>query len=210
MPRTSLFVDGFNLYHSVKDNPKHKWLDIRKLFGHIFPHLADDLTIYYFTALANWLPQSRDRHKIFIKALNSTGVRDLYGNFKIKSRHCKLCNRNYSGHEEKESDVNLAVQFVSLAYQNAYDVGIILSGDNDLCPSIKEVRHAFPERRLGVLLPVGRRANKLKEAANFHAKITGELLDASLFPDVIQVDKTTFLVRPLEWEQLPPKHCWLP
>ena len=41
---------------------------------------------------------------------------------------------------EKGVDVALAIDFVSLAYQGAYDVGIIVSRDTDLLPALEAVR----------------------------------------------------------------------
>ncbi len=199
IPRVSLFVDGFNLYHSVKFNPRYKWLDIRALFAATFPHLSTNLTVYYFTALAHWLPKSMSRHNVFIRALRTTGVKCIYGNFKPKDRYCPLCGRYYEAHEEKESDVNLAVQLVSLAYRDEYDIGIILSGDNDLSPAIQEVKAYFPSKRIGVLLPINRRAQKLKSVADFNAKITVGLVEASLFPDVIITPTGQLIHCPAEW-----------
>lgn len=41
--------------------------------------------------------------------------------------------------QEKGIDVALAVDFISLAYQRAYDVGIIASHDTDLLPALERV-----------------------------------------------------------------------
>jgi hypothetical protein len=192
-------VDGFNLYHSVKGVSGGKWLDIRKLFGLIYPHLKNDLTIYYFTALANWLPESMRRHKIFIRALEFTQIIPLYGKFKPKERYCNRCERNYWGHEEKESDVYLASKLVQLAYDDAYEIGIVLSGDNDLTPAIRIVRERFPEKMIGVLLPIGRKAKRLKTAASFNSKITADHIRASLFPSEISISITETIYCPPEW-----------
>lgn len=44
------------------------------------------------------------------------------------------------GGREKQVDVYLATQIVALAYENAYDVGIIISGDEDFVPAIEIVQ----------------------------------------------------------------------
>lgn len=41
------------------------------------------------------------------------------------------------GSREKQVDVYLATQIVALAYENAYDVGILVSGDEDFVPAIE-------------------------------------------------------------------------
>lgn len=50
--------------------------------------------------------------------------------------------RNYPAAppQEKGIDVALAVDFVRLAFQGAYDVGIIASHDTDLAPALEAVR----------------------------------------------------------------------
>jgi len=45
--------------------------------------------------------------------------------------------------EEKGIDVALAIDFVALAIDGAYDVGIIASTDTDLRPAIEYVLHKF-------------------------------------------------------------------
>ena len=46
--------------------------------------------------------------------------------------------------QEKGIDVALAVDFVRLALQGAYDVGVMMSTDNDLLPALETVRDHGP------------------------------------------------------------------
>ena len=48
--------------------------------------------------------------------------------------------------QEKGVDVALAVDFVKLAIEGDYDVGVILSTDNDLLPALEVVRNYDPSR----------------------------------------------------------------
>lgn len=43
--------------------------------------------------------------------------------------------------QEKGTDINLAVSMLSKGYQNAYDIAILVSGDTDYIPVIKELHH---------------------------------------------------------------------
>ena len=53
--------------------------------------------------------------------------------------------------QEKGIDVALAVDFVRLAIQGAYDVGVMMSTDNDLLPALETVRvHGPPGCRVEV------------------------------------------------------------
>ena len=44
------------------------------------------------------------------------------------------------GHGEKQVDVYLATQMVALAYENAYDIAYLISGDEDFAPAIELVQ----------------------------------------------------------------------
>ena len=48
--------------------------------------------------------------------------------------------------QEKGIDVALAVDFVKLAIEGDYDVGVMLSTDNDLLPALEVVRGHDPVR----------------------------------------------------------------
>ena len=58
--------------------------------------------------------------------------------------------------QEKGIDVALAVDFVRLAIDGAYDVGVMMSTDNDLLPALEAVRDHGPS---GVLRRSGRLGN---------------------------------------------------
>lgn len=89
MPRINALVDGFNLYHSIQDDiryHRYKWLNVDKLLRTYYPIGLEK--IYYFTSLTLWDPHKVARHKIFIRALESTGIEIVYGKFKDRDRRC--------------------------------------------------------------------------------------------------------------------------
>jgi len=104
MNQVTFLVDGFNLYHSVRDAEKifknsTTWLDIKKLcssYLHLIGHVVSDKTelknIYYFSALAKHLeathPDVTARHQDFIKCLKDTGVLIELSRFKPKEIKC--------------------------------------------------------------------------------------------------------------------------
>ncbi|MBI1803243.1 MAG: NYN domain-containing protein [Ignavibacteriae bacterium] len=202
MNRVVFFVDGFNLYHSINDNPayhKYKWLDIAKL-ARAFLTQQDRLEdIFYFTALTTWNSPKMARHKLFIKALELRNVKVVYGEFRSKDRFCSLCKKTYRVHEEKQTDVNIAIHLFRLAIEDRYDTALIISGDSDLLPSIKAVQLAFPTKKIGVIIPFGRRAEELKQVCDRHMKIKLHHLDSSMFPDEIDLGNGQKLHRPVTW-----------
>ena len=41
---------------------------------------------------------------------------------------------------EKKIDIKIAIDIVSLAYENAYDTAVLVSGDGDFVPVVKKVK----------------------------------------------------------------------
>ena len=52
---------------------------------------------------------------------------------------------------EKGTDVNIAVDLVSLAFHNAYDEAVLLSADTDYEPAINKVRQYGKNAVLGIV-----------------------------------------------------------
>jgi len=157
--RTVAFVDGFNLYHALRGLGENhlKWLDLRRLLLHFTPAPQLELSkVLYFSAYATWLPEAYARHRAYVAALEATGVEVVLGKFKIKERSCKYCDRRWTGHEEKETDVNVALHLLELGYSNAFDRALLVSADSDLAPAVRAVRRLFPEKEVRILTPPGR------------------------------------------------------
>lgn len=70
----------------------------------------------------------------------------VLGRLKEKDRECFACGKTWTDHEEKETDVNLAVYLIDLAYQDAYDRALLFSGDSDLVPAVRLVKRRFPKK----------------------------------------------------------------
>lgn len=110
MIRVACYVDGFNVYHAIDDMSRAtrgelnhlKWLDLRKLMT-IFtdPAVHNIVSVKYFSAYATWKPQQCARHKVYVAALENTGVDIILGQFKEKQVFCKNCLTFFTGHEEK-------------------------------------------------------------------------------------------------------------
>ena len=158
MRRVIAYVDGFNLYHAIADlkRPHLKWLNLHALAASICRPDEDLIGVHYFTAYATWIPGSVGRHREYIAALRHAGVRCVVGHFKEKHRQCKSCGATWIGHEEKETDVAIAVKLVADAFTDAYDRALIISADSDLGPAIKTVQHHFPSKLIDVIAPPDR------------------------------------------------------
>lgn len=173
--RVACFIDGFNLYHAIDDlarfptvNPKNKpppdpsrqylkWVDLRRLTEHFVDLEHQEIVgVYYFSAFANHRPPQLLRHREYVKALESVGVQAQMGYFKRKDRYCRKCGALWKSHEEKETDVNLALSLLRGAWKMEYDRALIVSSDSDLAPPVRMARDEFPNLEFRVLAPPGR------------------------------------------------------
>lgn len=204
MRRVACFVDGFNLYHAIDDlnrpqrhqnntGPKHhlKWLDLWSLAESYLQRSQESLTaVFYFSAYATWLPDAFHRHRQYVAALQQRGVQVVLGNFKEKRRKCLQCGTVWTAHEEKESDVNLAVHLLHHAHLDTYDKALILTADTDLVPAIQLLRADFPAKNLTALIPQARfgHANALRQACHHAARIDEARLGRCLLPERIEDD----------------------
>lgn len=114
---------------------------------------------------------------------------------------CRICGKEYSTFEEKQTDVNIAITLFQEAINNEFDTAIIISGDSDLIPAIDGIKKIFPAKEIGLVIPIGRRANELKNVCDFHMKMKEKHLRSSQFPDSIVIDpaKNVVLNRPPTW-----------
>jgi len=134
--RIAIFIDGSNLYYSLK-NLKISRIDFQKLFKLL---IKDNLLIsaFYYNAPLNIKvnPKTYWEQQKFFNELRKIP------NFKVilcKLRKHKRKDGNYV-FDVKGDDVHLAVDLVSGAYENLYDTAIIVSGDEDFVPAIKKAQ----------------------------------------------------------------------
>ena len=202
MLRVSVFVDGFNVYHALDEKPqyhKYKWLDYRAL-AQCYVGGRETLTeVYCFTALATWNPDKVKKHRLYLRALEKQGVRIVMGKFKRKDRRCRVCRKDYRTFEEKLTDVNIAIHLFRGAYLDEYDKAILITGDSDILPAVEAVRDIFPTKPVGVVIPIGRRAEELKQACDSHFKMKERHLAKSQLPEMVDGGALGDLNRPTSW-----------
>ncbi len=128
------------------------------------------------------------RHRLYIRALELTGVHTVYGAFKKKDVFCTHCKQMFIKREEKRTDVNIAIHVQGLAQKDMYDRALLLTGDSDLIPAVEWVRTQYPEKRISVIVPIGRPVTQhLRAAANDHSKIKESHLQALSLPAIIHL-----------------------
>ncbi|MEQ6289635.1 NYN domain-containing protein [Vogesella sp. GCM10023246] len=208
--RVACFVDGFNLYHAIdelrdaRNKPLNhlKWVNLWALTERLIQQSNEEVVaVYYFSARATWLPDSVARHDLYLQALGSVGVNLCMGNFKKKKRSCKNCGATWDGHEEKESDVSLALALLNESWKDSFDKAIVMTADTDIVPVIKMVKSQFPGKTIVSAIPERRFGNALELRQNCDSaqRIKQQHIETSLFPEKISIGGGTEVVRPVKY-----------
>lgn len=134
--RLMIFIDGSNLFHGIRH------LNIKIDYGKLVEFLRESRRLvrtYFYTAV----PQDKDikkgtpeweslmRQKRFLDELTFSGIKVRLANLK------RLPSGEFV---EKEVDIMLATDMLSLAFRNAYDTAILVSGDSDFVYTVEEVQ----------------------------------------------------------------------
>lgn len=207
--RTSVYVDGFNLYFGALKGTPYKWLNIRSLCEYLLEPHNQVNAIKYFTAFVSGTPTNPDKsqhQQIYIRALRHSCpetevIKGLFRTYEVTKRlvtpisgvrHAKVIETT-----EKGSDVNLAVHLINDAWLNRFDCAIVISGDSDLAESIRLVRQHHPHKVVGVISPGKRSMSKeLIKAASFVRAVSTSSLIASQLPNPIP---GTSIRKPNDW-----------
>lgn len=101
----------------------------------------------------------------------------------------------------KESDVNLALALLDLAYKDRYDHAFVVTRDSDIAPAMHKVKQNFPNKKITTLATFNyRHSSELLQASDASKSINLHHITTSLFPSHIYDDGGNLVVeRPLEY-----------
>lgn len=178
MKRVVLFIDGNNFYFGLKklygDSKELSNFNFNK-FGEVLAKGQDLLRIFYYNAPLDYSesPQKYAKQQKFFEKIKDTE--------KVKLILCRLQKRKIKGTNKfyyvvKGDDIHLAVDMVKGAYENAFDVSILVSGDGDFIRAVevvqekgKSVENAYFKSLLSW---------HLKQECDKSIKLTKEILDS--------------------------------
>jgi uncharacterized LabA/DUF88 family protein len=211
MNRVTFLVDGFNVYHSILRFKREtgyiaKWLNLESLcnsYIHLFGKDAKLESIYYFSALPNYLtsqnPDKIKRHQIYINCLQSTGIKIELGRFKKKDVYCPKCRSTILKHEEKETDVAIAVKLFEVFHTNSCDTAVIVSGDTDLSPAIRTCKKLFKNKEIVFAFPYARMNRELSSLVPNSFTISGKQYIKHQFPNPVILNDGRTIYKPKPW-----------
>ena len=133
--RVMIFIDGSNLYHSLKNIFGRTDLDIGKFCRNILGR-RKLVRIYYYNAKVGMKEEpERYRHQqAFFAGVNAIPYSEL--------RLGRLVYNNWPSvpPTEKGIDVQLTADMITHGFKNNYDVAILVAGDNDFVPALQAVK----------------------------------------------------------------------
>jgi len=133
--RVMIFMDGSNLYHSLKGFLKRTDIDIGKL-GNKLLDRRRLVRIYYYNAKVGHKeePERYRDQQAFFAGVNAIPYCEL--------RLGRLVYHNWpnSPPYEKGVDIQLATDMITHSFKNNYDVAVLVAGDNDYVGALQSVK----------------------------------------------------------------------
>jgi uncharacterized LabA/DUF88 family protein len=203
--RVIAYIDGFNLFFGMRSKGwrRYYWLDPRALASNLLKPGQELVATKCFTARISPSPHDADKHKRqstyleAIETLTDTGI--VYGHYLPKRQQCFRCRATWTSHEEKMTDVNIAVEMLQDAFTDAFDTALVLSADSDLTAPVEAVRKGLPDKRIVLACPPNRQSKRLEAAAHAAFRIGRKKLKDSQFPDEVAKPDGFVLRRPASW-----------
>lgn len=214
MNRTVFLIDGFNLYHSLKnashdlglDGAGTRWLNIRELceaYLYIIGNNAQVTGIWYFSALAKHIELFKadvvTRHLTYLDCLRATDISIELSRFKKKFIQCSICSEKIKRYEEKETDVALATKLFEIFITDQCDTAVLITGDTDIGPAVRTARRLFPHKAIVFMLPYKRHNRELINLSSKYIEIKKEAYLRHQFPDPFVTSTGKMFTKPARW-----------
>jgi uncharacterized LabA/DUF88 family protein len=204
--RTIVYVDGFNLYYGQLKGKSGKWLDLVQLVQNYLQPSNQIVSLKYLTALVQPRPSQPNQHvrqQTYIRAIETNPlVEVIYGKYLSHQVYMPRCDGNGKEcvikTEEKMTDVNIAVHILNDAFQNSFDLAVLISNDSDLSEPLRMVRSMG--KMVGILNPHKNPSRQLSKYATFQKTIRHSAILASQMPNPITDSNGNSIHKPKEWK----------
>jgi len=212
--KTICYIDGFNLYYGLRNEglKKYYWLDLTAVADLLLPPDHTLIVTKYFTTpirggspsdrpeRAKSRDESRIRQNSYLDALATIpNLMRFYGHYMQKPFMCPDCRTKSIRDEEKMTDVQIATEMLVDAFQGSFDTAILISADSDLVPPICKIKKIFPEKKIVVAFPPGKKCRNLEKNADVMKPIWKRTLACSQLPDPVRCADGRKIFKPTEW-----------
>lgn len=200
MRKVNVYIDGFNLYFGLMEAGlgHFRWYNPKELSKNLLKNDQSLNALKYFTSMVVSKPDKMKRQQSYIDAIRTTDAEIHFGHYQSDIIECRQCHSKWKSFNEKKTDVNIATQMLKDAFEDKYDMAVLISGDTDLVPPIEAIKEVFPQKRILVAFPPKRVNEQLKIVSDAYIHIGKKLLSRSQFPDNI-VKEGVVLSKPMEW-----------
>ena len=109
--RVSVYVDGFNFYYGLKEDPRWKryyWLDMVSLFEKFMRPNQELVAVNYFSARPDDTEKNANQYAFFQANKENPKFHLVLGKYLRKNITCFKCGNIIRTFEEKETDVRIA------------------------------------------------------------------------------------------------------
>ncbi len=131
--RVAIFIDGSNLYHGLRNSSKRQDLNYAD-FANKLCGSRRLFRTYYYNVLQDpihW-PDGHREQRVFLDILRKTPYLEVrLGSTKV----------NQGIPVEKGIDIMLATDLLYFAWNNFYDVALLVSGDSDFAYALQAVKN---------------------------------------------------------------------
>lgn len=154
--RVMAFVDGQNLFHSA-----------RKSFGYTYPNydplaLAKSICsrqklwelygVRFYTGIPTRVhnEQWNEFWAQKLSVMGKLGIWTYSRSLRYRMKKIQLSDKSTIDHleaEEKGIDVRIAIDIISMARKDAYDIALVFSQDQDFMEAAKEIRQISNEKK---------------------------------------------------------------
>ncbi len=168
--RIMIFIDGSNLYHSLKGYFKKTNIDIGKFCDKILDKRRL-IRIYYYNAIVGRReePERFQRQQAFFNSVATIPYCEL--------RLGRLVYANWPSAPpyEKGVDIQLTTDLLTHSFKNNYDVAILVAGDSDYVGALQAVKDNGKNVEVA-LFGKERTSRPLREVSDKVITIDGRLL----------------------------------
>lgn len=226
---TICYVDGYNLFYGCLKHSGDKWLDLHKLLFEQIIHqqnpASELVEIKFFTAdikakIASHGDAAQQAQQAYHRALQQlypAKISIINGYYSLEKAKLlaykqppdKLDRVEVWKLEEKQTDVNIALESYRDAMKGKAQQLVFVSNDTDLAPALKAIREDLQDQvQMGVIIPIrkpikGKPHRSGNKQLNIYADwersyITDEELSRSHLPNKIPTNKKT-IIKPEYW-----------
>jgi hypothetical protein len=200
-----MYVDGFNFYYAIKRQsrtiPIHLgWCDFGKLAQRMIEPGASIRAVKYFTAPVADLGEpggvaggESARQAMWLNAVRTMPGLTVIEGFHRRGDDSSAPHAPKKKREEKQTDVNIAVNMLVDAAKNVCNRLLLVTGDQDQIPAVTAVRREFGKPvdvwlppTDGSRIPLAWQVIAANEGVRVRV-ITAAMLSASRLPDRIEM-----------------------